>query len=1339
MKTSYDIFGQIEPSKIYLARPGHRLLGALDGIDESSARLEINLNNTSVLEFTIQRILDGEINPYYDLVSQHYELYVTNFGWFKINEQPTLQGNGNTESKSVRAESGEIELQQYDLVGFEINTGSEASWEMMAPDNTYEVEGFKLPYDNIKFYRDTTNLQELSETFAEDEGSTVQDLQAYLYAYPEILSSPRIDFVYDTVDDAIRSTIDDYRAEGKSTTVLEGLIGKTELQPEKTRKQFVLNMLNVYKEMRNYIQITVDQSKDDDANYSIQEVIDRELERQNRLSFLWLVLHEHGWKVGYVDPYVDPEGATEADRERLADRVGKFEVDSQDIYSFLTQNAAQYYRCMFVFDTENYLVNAYKIENVGFDTNIYLSFHSIQNSVTRNSDKQLYTVFHVAGADDLDPTEANYGLNTIEDLSYFMTTDHFSQEVIDKYNIWKDHYETRRQEYMNLSIDYRKLTTERDEIYDRVPLDAANTAQYHSFSNEELIEEEAKLRSYMAGYEATYVDENNEFDIDLMREESPRDYSHYIMIRDQIIPNVQIELYNRGLQSDEDNRDFLDGYIYDFDTYGQSYGLAELKVQMQKLNNSIRTLKEKHYNKTPEDEDSYAMEQYQMYLKYTQAYSEAETACAERQQEYDEVQSRIADVISRQLEMKEDVDISNPQFNFTPKELWLLDKYRIHTDYVNDNILTTSITDESGWVNTEYDLIKDAYEQLYAESHPQYNFETTQDNLLLIPEFKDWHGDLDVGNFIRVAMREDYQVKLRVTTIGVNPFMTEPTIDIQFSNMVQYASSRDDFVSLMENGRSSSKNQITSRIGASSSKQTVEVDSNLIMKILNNGMFSAYMSNQGSIISGDAINATSGSIAGIVAQQIDAVEINVNKIVGEEADFERLFANYIDSDYIVTNILRAEQADIQELTTEILRVGHDGITQITNDTIQTANIQADHIVGTTAQFDTLSSNIITGDRIVAGLASVDDPEDYSLLADSAFIDYLNSGVIEAATVTADNIIAGLAGVTEEQKAKFNILADTAFMNYLETNLVVASEIKVDDLRAKLATIDVADVTQLAADSAFIQGLQSISSTSAQSVINQAYVMNLVAGNISVADLATHSATADEIVLISQDGNPSIAFKGSTQQFYDSDGNVRVQIGQDGTGDFNFVVTGADGTTALFDYNGITRDGIPANTIVNNMINDGTIQKSKLGFPIVDTNDDGTINITSIKDGSGGSFGVEYTTFKQNTSDAIDDINSKKMYRVEITSSNGNYFKNGEISTTLSCHVYSWDDEITNELNASVFKWTKINNDGTPDSTWNSAHFGGAKSITITASDVYVRGTFNCAVTLPDGETISSGD
>ena len=44
-----------------------------------------------------------------------------------------------------------------------------------------------------------------------------------------------------------------------------------------------------------------------------------------------------------------------------------------------------------------------------------------------------------------------------------------------------------------------------------------------------------------------------------------------------------------------------------------------------------------------------------------------------------------------------------------------------------------------------------------------------------------------------------------------------------------------------------------------------------------------------------------------------------------------------------------------------------------------------------------------------------------------------------------------------------------------------------------------------------------------------------------------------------------------------------------------------------------------------MISDGTIQKGKLGFPIVETNSDGTINISKINDGTAGGFGVSYTT------------------------------------------------------------------------------------------------------------------
>ena len=61
--------------------------------------------------------------------------------------------------------------------------------------------------------------------------------------------------------------------------------------------------------------------------------------------------------------------------------------------------------------------------------------------------------------------------------------------------------------------------------------------------------------------------------------------------------------------------------------------------------------------------------------------------------------------------------------------------------------------------------------------------------------------------------------------------------------------------------------------------------------------------------------------------------------------------------------------------------------------------------------------------------------------------------------------------------------------------------------------------------------------------------------------------------------------------------------------------------------GITSNAIADGLIVNDMIGNDTISKDKLNFPIVETDEDGNISITQIKDGSGGNFGVEYTTFK----------------------------------------------------------------------------------------------------------------
>lgn len=89
----------------------------------------------------------------------------------------------------------------------------------------------------------------------------------------------------------------------------------------------------------------------------------------------------------------------------------------------------------------------------------------------------------------------------------------------------------------------------------------------------------------------------------------------------------------------------------------------------------------------------------------------------------------------------------------------------------------------------------------------------------------------------------------------------------------------------------------------------------------------------------------------------------------------------------------------------------------------------------------------------------------------------------------------------------------------------------------------------------------------------------------------------------------------------------------------------------------------------------------------------------------------------------DDI----AYKIEIISSNGTVFTNGQISTELSAIIYKGKDNITDTLDASKFKWTRISKDPVGDITWNETEGIGVKTVTITREDVFQRATFSCSV------------
>lgn len=220
---------------------------------------------------------------------------------------------------------------------------------------------------------------------------------------------------------------------------------------------------------------------------------------------------------------------------------------------------------------------------------------------------------------------------------------------------------------------------------------------------------------------------------------------------------------------------------------------------------------------------------------------------------------------------------------------------------------------------------------------PQYKFTTTLDNLYRLPEFADFAKDLKLLTYIRLGVRDDYSVKLRVVGITWNPCEVTPDLELEFSNMISSRSGRTDYVDILqtENERAS-KNSVALGIGNSDTDK--EYLTNLLNLMITNRLFTNAVSNISGVASGgsadsagsaatagyaatagtankaisantatNAINIDpNGNISSIISDYIKANKIDVGYITGDAADFRRLFADYIDAESIVTNILRAD-------------------------------------------------------------------------------------------------------------------------------------------------------------------------------------------------------------------------------------------------------------------------------------------------------------------------------------------------------------------------------------------------------------------------------------------------
>ena len=866
----------------------------------------------------------------------------------------------------------------------------------------------------------------------------------------------------------------------------------------------------------------------DDMGYS-KEYITFCNDRNHELSLMHLVLDRvPGWSVGYIDPTIKNEKYS-------------FEADNTNAYAFLNTTVANVVKCVFYFDTINRTVSAYAKENIGKDTNIFIGWRNALNmlKMTPQADT-MYNALTIQGDEELDITRVNYGRSQIYNLDYYLTTNYFPQETIDKVKVWQKWQIDNHAKYIENGKKSAEYQAKIDEIYYRVPNDGIQIAQYKTM-DQETLEKTLKMYEQMMTTIQVSVDTRDDHEKDsngnytkwdkpddiqnrvykpwttpsgevdhekylALLKESNKGYYTYQELRDYIIPNIKVAIQNLHL-ADDKKIDYND----EFESNWDLYGIKELEGKRDEYKKQILDILaayQKEWNQLTDEEISKAGVKdektynvfHKNFIKYKNWLGDENTEGSllyklkELNAQVDELETKKKPYDDVMTDMNTHSELNDPQFGLTDKEYAAVMNIVRMGDYTNNNIFTTSLDDAITSYEHCEELYQDGLKRISETSQPQYQIETSLDNILSLNEYADvnsdnkqgWHNQFTVGNFIRVGLRDDYAVKLRLLTIAYNPCTKSSEISVTYTNMITSLTGRDDFSYLFDDTAASQKNSIS--VGTGDSKDSVEYMTNMLQRMTNSSLFGNAVNNSVQNVLSDQ-----GTINKLLGDYLEYKVIKVGNITGDKAEFNELFSKYINSEYIAAN-----SADIKKLNTDV------------------ANI--------------------------------------------------NSAIIGASS-TETGIV-------------FNL-------------------------------------------------------SSANAKFDSAWIINGIAGKMTIGDLAAGDITiSDTMRILSENGN--FIMNGSAMQFLDKEGNVGIQIGYDTNKNPSIIIKDNKGVTVMTSQ-GITKDAIADGLIVNNMLGDKSVSKDKLSFSTVEANAQGGVDITQIYDGKGGLWGAEYTKTMTSVNNSLDQL------------------------------------------------------------------------------------------------------
>ena len=337
------------------------------------------------------------------------------------------------------------------------------------------------------------------------------------------------------------------------------------------------------------------------------------------------------------------------------------------------------------------------------------------------------------------------------------------------------------------------------------------------------------------------------------------------------------------------------------------------------------------------------------------------------------------------------------------------------------------------------------------------------------------------------------------------------------------------------------------------------------------------------------------------------------------------------------------------------------------------------------------------------------------------------------------------------------LVDHALVNKIDANVANITYAKIIDLEAinaklkkieteeltainakiNTANINLGNIENLLSGNAGVGELTNIHLTSQNAVLESALVKSAVMQSVTVNDLLAGTIYTNKFQIWS-DASGGMKIIGSTQQWMDKAGRIRMQAGLDSAGAFNYYIVDAAGNTMFDALNGVSAAGIKAPIIKDSMVaDDASISGYKVNVQTLVQNINGSdVQIQGSKvviDGTGQTISAKFDTMQEE----IDGIATSGGGYTLQTYVEGGHTGDGE-TATIHARLYASNKEVTETFGPEHYVWSRLSEDDSGDDAWNGQRITGY-SIQLSGTDVTMMANFECKFLIWDEFEIMTRD